>query len=172
MGINQTSLRKILAFSSINHIRWILSSILINEQLLFNYFLFYCIISFSVVSIFYISESFYFNQLIIFKAPNSVKTISIISILSLGGLPPFIGFFPKWLIIQELSNFNHFFLLIVFLFSTLISLYFYIRLRITFLSIKSFNFKTNNFYFKNNKIIIFCYLNFLGIIFPSCEILF
>nr|YP_010564477.1 NADH dehydrogenase subunit 2 [Pisidia serratifrons]UZA47093.1 NADH dehydrogenase subunit 2 [Pisidia serratifrons] len=172
LGINQTSLRKILAFSSINHMSWMLAAILINEQMLFNYFLFYCLISFSVVSMFLVFQKFHFNQLLILKTPYLVKMVSIMSILSLGGLPPFMGFLPKWLMIQEMSNFKHFFMLMIFLFSTLITLYFYIRLSIMFLSINSFNSKTNNFYFKNNNLLMFCYLNFIGMIFPSCEILF
>lgn len=39
-GLNQTSLRKLIAFSSINHLGWILIAIINNELLWFTYFFF------------------------------------------------------------------------------------------------------------------------------------
>lgn len=170
-GLNQISLRKILAFSSINHLAWIIRALIIRENVLLNYFIIYCFISSSVALIFYWGQVFFFNQLANSKFPNLLKILSIISILSLGGLPPFTGFIPKWYIIQELTTFNSFILLRVLISSALLTLYFYLRLGLSVLLISSFKIKpifTKRVTF-NSK--IFIYLNFLGLLFPSCIIL-
>ena len=49
------------------------------------------------------------------------------SFLSLGGLPPFLGFFPKWIIIQYLSTFNVPILCLIVICS-LVILFFYLRI--------------------------------------------
>ena len=128
-GFNQTSLRKLLAFSSINHLRWIISAILISESLWFIYFRVYSFLSITIVSILKIFNIFHINQLFsIFMNSKIFKLFSILNLLSLGGLPPFIGFLPKWLLIQSLSLTNQFFLITILTVTTLIALYFYLRL--------------------------------------------
>jgi NADH:ubiquinone oxidoreductase subunit 2 (subunit N) len=49
------------------------------------------------------------------------------SIISLGGLPPFTGFLPKLIIVQQLAHRSITLLLIPLLAGTFISLFFYIR---------------------------------------------
>nr|YP_009707731.1 NADH dehydrogenase subunit 2 [Birgus latro]QES95348.1 NADH dehydrogenase subunit 2 [Birgus latro] len=136
-GINQTSLRKILAFSSINHIGWMLSSILVSETTMGIYFLFYSLISLSIVILFHYKQAFHFNHLLTFNFPIEVKLLVFFSLLSLGGLPPFTGFIPKWLVIQELASASNFILLIVLLGSALLTLYFYLRISIMSLTLSS-----------------------------------
>jgi NADH:ubiquinone oxidoreductase subunit 2 (subunit N) len=46
----------------------------------------------------------------------------------LGGLPPLLGFFPKWVTIELLININYFILIFFLINFTLITLYFYIRI--------------------------------------------
>lgn len=128
-GFNQTSIRKLIAFSSINHLRWILSAILISESLWFIYFCIYSFLSFTIVFILNIFNVFYINQLFsIFITSKTFKFFSLINLLSIGGLPPFIGFIPKWLLIQSLSLSGQFFLTTILTVTTLIALYFYLRL--------------------------------------------
>lgn len=127
-GINQTSLRKIMAFSSINHLRWIIACILYREILWLNYFYIYSFLSTTLIYFFYNNQLFYINQL--FFSYNSSKELQIITFfnfLSLGGLPPFIGFFPKWIVIEILA-FNQLFLMTIIVIITLLILFFYIRL--------------------------------------------
>jgi len=137
-GINQISLRKIIAFSSINHIAWILAANLVREPLLFLYFAFYCVISSTIVIIFFFQQNFHFNQL--FNQNNlitPIKVITFISLLSLGGLPPFTGFIPKWILIQELINYKLFLILAILLLSTLVTLYYYLRISISFFNLST-----------------------------------
>lgn len=128
-GINQTSLRKLIAFSSINHLGWIIAGIINNENIWLTYFLFYRFLNFSVVSLFHNFKLFHINQTYGIFQNNKFFSVSIIILLlSLGGLPPFLGFLPKWLIIETLSQNNIFRTIVFMLFITLITLYFYMRI--------------------------------------------
>nr|YP_010166647.1 NADH dehydrogenase subunit 2 [Leconectes striatellus]QRV62738.1 NADH dehydrogenase subunit 2 [Leconectes striatellus] len=140
-GLNQISLRKILAYSSINHIGWMLSTFLINEMMWALYFLIYSFMSLSIITIFNKFNLFMLKQL--FNMLNTkilIKFFIMMNLLSLGGLPPFLGFLPKWIIIQNLSL-NHFLTLMFMIMMTLITLFFY--LRIMYSSIMLFNNEIN-----------------------------
>lgn len=128
-ALNQTSLRKILAFSSVNHIGWLLSSIIINKNIIILYFTFYIIINLFIIINFTTYFIYSFNQ--INSSPHSFPLL--VSLLSIGGLPPFLGFLPKWLIIQSLISRNTFLLTFIIIITTLITLFYY--LRITFCSL-------------------------------------
>nr|QBF00328.1 NADH dehydrogenase subunit 2 [Stegana wuliangi] len=128
-GLNQTSLRKLLAFSSINHLGWMLISLKINLSIWFIYFLMYSFLSFTLIFLFNSFKIFHFNQLFsMFFSYKPLKFSLMINFLSLGGLPPFLGFLPKWLVIQQLSFENQYFLLTILVMTALITLFFYLRM--------------------------------------------
>nr|YP_010397344.1 NADH dehydrogenase subunit 2 [Glycyphana fulvistemma]UQJ77451.1 NADH dehydrogenase subunit 2 [Glycyphana fulvistemma] len=134
MGMNQTSLRKILAYSSINHIGWMIGAIMLSPIIWSYYFLIYCIISINIILIFWMLNIFYINQLYISLNSNPmIKFFFMMNFLSLGGLPPFLGFLPKWMLINSLIQTQFYFLTFLMTVMTLITLYFYMR--ITFSSI-------------------------------------
>lgn len=164
-GLNQTSLRKIIAFSSINHLGWIVAGILNNQNIWKIYFIFYCFLSITIVYLFNSLKIFNLNQ--IFSSLNFqflIKIIIFLPLLSLGGLPPFLGFFPKWLIIDLLIKINLIFLLIVIINFTLITLYFYLRISYSAFLLNhneiNWNFK---YFFNNKKKNIFAILSFISI---------
>lgn len=126
-GFNQLSIRKIIAFSSINHIGWIFLALIVNETLWINYYLFYCFFSITIVYFIKTYNLFFINQGFSLKINFLRKFAIFCSFLSLGGLPPFLGFFPKWLTIQFAVNFN-FLLILIIVLSSLIVLYFYLRI--------------------------------------------
>nr|QNV49137.1 NADH dehydrogenase subunit 2 [Drino sp. PH-2020] len=128
-GLNQTSLRKLMAYSSINHLGWMLISMYSNNTLWMTYFMFYSFLSFSMIFLFNMFKISYINQLFsLFFHSKIMKFFLFFNLLSLGGLPPFMGFLPKWMTIQMLIMNNQLFLLIFMTLMTLITLYFYIRL--------------------------------------------
>nr|YP_009441682.1 NADH dehydrogenase subunit 2 [Usechus lacerta]AOY39201.1 NADH dehydrogenase subunit 2 [Usechus lacerta] len=129
MSMNQMSLRKIMTFSSINHIAWMLSSMMISYSIWMIYFIIYSIISYSIILMFHYNKSFYINQLILIMNKNKMtKLIFMLNFLSLGGLPPFIGFLPKWLTINWLINQNMYILSFTLIIFTLITLFIYTRI--------------------------------------------
>nr|QGT77309.1 NADH dehydrogenase subunit 2 [Lophopotamon yenyuanense] len=149
-GLNSMHLRKIMAFSSINHMSWMLISLSISDMFWYVYFLFYAIISTSIVTLFNVYQAFTLSDLMKFNQINLIYSLLFpLNLLSLGGLPPFTGFIPKWMLIQLLINNKLFFPLFIFLFSALITLYFYLRIVIFFFllfnSLSIINMKPNSF---------------------------
>nr|QOJ44799.1 NADH dehydrogenase subunit 2 [Ameerega hahneli] len=131
-GINQTQTRKILAFSSIAHLGWMISILKISPELTLLNFTLYIIMTSTLFLILIFMGSKNIMQLSTSwpKSPTLV-TISLLSLLSLSGLPPLTGFLPKWLIAQELIKQNLTLFAFLILLSTLLSLYFYLRLTYT-----------------------------------------
>nr|APX39747.1 NADH dehydrogenase subunit 2 [Linaeidea aenea] len=129
LGLNQLSLRKILAYSSINHIGWMIASMLSMKMIWMFYFLIYSMISFNIIVIFKYLNIFTLKQLFMSLNSNKLmKFLFALNFLSLGGLPPFLGFFPKWLVINKLIQNNFFSLSIILIIFTLITIFFYLRM--------------------------------------------
>nr|YP_009045442.1 NADH dehydrogenase subunit 2 [Bhagadatta austenia]AHA03793.1 NADH dehydrogenase subunit 2 [Bhagadatta austenia] len=162
-SFNQTSLRKLMAFSSINNLGWMLSAMSISENLWLIYFIFYSIFSFIVCFLFYIINIFFVNQLFFFNMNFLIKISILINFLSLGGLPPFMGFFPKWLIINYLMINNFFIINFCIIMFSLILLFIYIR--IIFLSLMFYSFKLKWFkiFINNNFLNLIYFFNFISL---------
>nr|UDN41951.1 NADH dehydrogenase subunit 2 [Sillago sp. 2 SS-2021] len=128
-GLNQTQLRKILAYSSIAHLGWMLLVLQFSPSLTLLGLLTYFVMTFSMFLIFKLNKATSVNSL----ASSWAKTPALTSLaplvlLSLGGLPPLTGFMPKWLILQELSKQDLPAVATLAALSALLSLYFYLRL--------------------------------------------
>nr|YP_009485869.1 NADH dehydrogenase subunit 2 [Paroster macrosturtensis]AVZ66442.1 NADH dehydrogenase subunit 2 [Paroster macrosturtensis] len=163
-GLNQINLQKIMAYSSINHIGWMISAFLINNYMWTIYFLIYSTISLTIILMFKKFNLFLMKQIFMTMNKNYlIKFFIMMNFLSLGGLPPFLGFLPKWLIIQNLSTSN-FFVVMFMIMMTLITLFFY--LRITYSSMMIYNMELNSNIlmnkFSNNKMMI-NFLTFISI---------
>nr|AND96616.1 NADH deshydrogenase subunit 2 [Euoniticellus intermedius] len=129
MGMNQTNLRKLLAYSSINHLGWMLSSMLFFEMIWLFYFLTYSIITANIILILNSFNIFNMNQL--FSSINKyplIKFFFMLNFMSLGGLPPFLGFLPKWLTIQMMIKMQLLSLSLIIIVMTLMTLFFYMRI--------------------------------------------
>lgn len=164
-GLNQTSLRKLLAFSSINHMGWIISATMFNENLWIIYFIIYSLLNLSVIYLFNIFQIFYLSQIYsLFINSYFLKFRLLTSILSLGGLPPFLGFIPKWLIIQAIL-FMKFNLINIFIICiSLITLFYYLKIAFSafILNYNESNFIFKNFFINSNFILI-ARLNFISL---------
>nr|AKF78356.1 NADH dehydrogenase subunit 2 [Nothancyla verreauxi] len=146
-GLNQISMRKIMAYSSINHMGWMLSSFFISNYYWFMYFVFYCYLSISMISMFIKYNIFYINQAFnLMNYSPILKFIIFCNFLSLGGLPPFTGFFPKWMIIQNLNNY---FLITFMVCMTLITMFYYLRVSYSAFMINYTMLKWNSFFNMN-----------------------
>nr|YP_009158966.1 NADH dehydrogenase subunit 2 [Prosopocoilus gracilis]AKN01385.1 NADH dehydrogenase subunit 2 [Prosopocoilus gracilis] len=129
MGQNHLSLRKIMAYSSINHIGWMLGASLFQEMIWMIYFSVYSIITINILIMFKKLNLFFMKQLMLAMGHQpQLKLFFILNFMSLGGLPPFLGFFPKWLTIQMMILENFTFLSVTMILATLMTLYFYMRI--------------------------------------------
>nr|YP_009531180.1 NADH dehydrogenase subunit 2 [Ornebius fuscicerci]AXY63937.1 NADH dehydrogenase subunit 2 [Ornebius fuscicerci] len=130
-GVNQTSLRKIMAYSSINHIGWMILILQFNNSIWLVYFTTYSIMNFSLMFLFSSYQISHINQFMLDNLVNSKYTNFFISMnfLSLSGLPPFIGFLPKWLIIESMQmNLFTNFMLVILIISSILTLFYYLRI--------------------------------------------
>nr|QXT44050.1 NADH dehydrogenase subunit 2 [Anenteotermes nanus] len=128
-GLNQTSMRKILTYSSINHTGWMLIALTTGESLWMMYFMIYSALALTVVSAIKLSGVSFINQTMMpNKETTLMKFMMFTSLLSLGGLPPFLGFLPKWIIIQAMITNNMSPLAVVVVITSLITLYYYLKI--------------------------------------------
>nr|YP_010296691.1 NADH dehydrogenase subunit 2 [Gracixalus yunnanensis]UMI33284.1 NADH dehydrogenase subunit 2 [Gracixalus yunnanensis] len=128
-GINQVQTRKIMAFSSIAQLGWMVLVLKLNTQLTQFTFIMYMFMTTAT-----------FLSLMVFSSTNmmeisssSMKTpvltpMLMLTLLSLAGLPPLLGFAPKLLITLELTNQNLIILVPLALLASLLALFFYLRL--------------------------------------------
>nr|YP_003208275.1 NADH dehydrogenase subunit 2 [Diatraea saccharalis]ACI31815.1 NADH dehydrogenase subunit 2 [Diatraea saccharalis] len=162
-GLNQTSLRKLMAFSSINNLSWMLSSTMISENLWILYFMFCIFLIYILCLFFYVLNLFYINQLFYMNMNYLIKINLTINFLSLGGLPPFFGFFPKWIIINFLTYNNLLMIIFIMIMMSLIILFFYIRIIYSSLMFNYLKLKWTKMFIKNKNIFILYITSFISI---------
>nr|AIY69344.1 NADH dehydrogenase subunit 2 [Trochocercus nitens]AIY69466.1 NADH dehydrogenase subunit 2 [Trochocercus nitens] len=129
MGLNQTQIRKIMAFSSISHLGWMAIIITYNPKLTLLNFYLYTLITAAVFLTFNSMKILKLSTLMTSwaKMP-SLSTTLLLTLLSLAGLPPLTGFLPKWLIIQELTKQDMIPAAMAISLLSLLGLFFYLRL--------------------------------------------
>nr|AFL03178.1 NADH dehydrogenase subunit 2 [Corvus mellori] len=129
MGLNQTQIRKIMAFSSISHLGWMAIILIYYPKLTLLNFYLYAMMTAAVFLTLNSMKVLNLSTLMTAwtKAP-SLSTILLLTLLSLAGLPPLTGFLPKWLIIQELTKQDMAPAAIIISLLSLLGLFFYLRL--------------------------------------------
>ena len=125
IGLNQTQLRSLLAYSSIAHTGWILALISQRRPGGWLYFWIYSMITIS--SIFLLR-----NKNALFFWSSNTSPLFLLLLLSLGGLPPFTGFAIKLGAIRMIRNIS-IPICILIIIGSLLSLYFYLSLRFNLL---------------------------------------
>ena len=128
-GLNQINLKIILTYSSIAHARWMLA--ICEASSIFYwaaYFLIYCAISIRLIFILYTTRIKIVRQIITRKWRTSLKYSFTLRLLSLGGLPPFIGFIAKLGAIYIIVLKLRIFLAAALVTSSLVSLFYYLRI--------------------------------------------
>nr|ABG57106.1 NADH dehydrogenase subunit 2 [Nasua narica] len=128
-GLNQTQLRKILAYSSISHMGWMITMTTYNPTLMMLNLMIYILMTFVTFTLFAYSKST--TTLSLSHTWNKsplIASLIMALMLSLGGLPPLSGFIPKWMIIQELTKNDMIIMPTLMAMMALLNLYFYMRL--------------------------------------------
>nr|AAM90543.1 NADH dehydrogenase subunit II [Basileuterus lachrymosus] len=129
MGLNQTQIRKILAFSSISHLGWMAIIIIYNPKLtLLNFYLYAMMTAAVFLTLNTIKVLKLSTLMTAWTKIPSLNAMLLLTLLSLAGLPPLTGFLPKWLIIQELTKQDMAPAATLISLLSLLSLFFYLRL--------------------------------------------
>nr|ACR77886.1 NADH dehydrogenase subunit 2 [Amolops compotrix] len=128
-GIAQTQLRKIIAFSSIGHLGWMIIILKYSPQLtLFSFSLYLLMTAALFMSLMTISATKMSEISTSWPKTPALTATTMLVLLSLAGLPPLTGFAPKLLIILELIKQNSILLATIMMMASLLSLFFYLRL--------------------------------------------
>nr|SBW75575.1 NADH dehydrogenase subunit 2 [Chelonoidis carbonarius] len=128
-GLNQTQLRKIMAFSSIAHLGWMITILTLSPKLTLLTFYMYITMTSTMFLMIKLLET---NKISVMmtswtKLP-TLNTMMMLTLMSLAGLPPLTGFTPKWLIIQELTKQHMLTIATMMALLSLLSLFFYLRI--------------------------------------------
>nr|ABB96914.1 NADH dehydrogenase subunit 2 [Todirostrum maculatum] len=129
MGLNQTQIRKILAFSSISHLGWMTIIVIYNPKLTLITFYLYSLMTAAIFYTLNITNTTKLSTMMTTwsKIPPLTATL-MLALLSLAGLPPLTGFLPKWLTIQELTKQDLTAVATIITLLSLLGLFFYLRL--------------------------------------------
>nr|YP_009560717.1 NADH dehydrogenase subunit 2 [Ixodes tasmani]QAB05950.1 NADH dehydrogenase subunit 2 [Ixodes tasmani]QAB05963.1 NADH dehydrogenase subunit 2 [Ixodes tasmani]QAB05976.1 NADH dehydrogenase subunit 2 [Ixodes tasmani] len=155
-GFNQKSTRKILAFSSISHLSWMMTLIMCNQFFWLIYFIIYSFLLYKITNFLKNIKINNINNIHIQKFSFFSKFSMFSYFMSLAGLPPFMGFFLKWfsiiLMIEKITL-----ILLILISSSLINMYYYSRIMFPLILninisnkyMKTSYIKTSNFLFIN-----------------------
>nr|AAL65958.1 NADH dehydrogenase subunit 2 [Sayornis nigricans semiatra] len=129
MGLNQTQIRKIMAFSSISHLGWMTIILIYNPKLTLMTFYLYSLTTAAIFFTLDVTNTLKLSTMMAAwsKIPTLTATL-MLALLSLAGLPPLTGFLPKWLIIQELTKQELTATATIIALLSLLGLFFYLRL--------------------------------------------
>nr|YP_009145045.1 NADH dehydrogenase subunit 2 [Rhynchocypris oxycephalus]AKJ83767.1 NADH dehydrogenase subunit 2 [Rhynchocypris oxycephalus] len=128
-GLNQTQLRKTLAYSSIAHMGWMIIVLQYAPRLTLLALVTYIFMTSAAFLALKASSATKISTIAVVWSKNPTLTMTTdLVLLSLGGLPPLTGFVPKWFIMQELTTQNLPLTATIMALAALLSLYFYLRL--------------------------------------------
>nr|YP_009516547.1 NADH dehydrogenase subunit 2 [Populicerus populi]AYE40958.1 NADH dehydrogenase subunit 2 [Populicerus populi] len=136
-GLSQNSVRKVLTYSSVFNMSFMLYSIK-NLSLWMMYLCLYSINLFMLITVLMMNNINYMNQLIINKFELSLKLTIWILMLSSGGMPPMMGFMGKLVVIESSIYFNDWLITIIMILTSLLTMFYYNRLSFISMSISSF----------------------------------
>nr|AEA37925.1 NADH dehydrogenase subunit 2 [Heteronotia spelea]AEI91831.1 NADH dehydrogenase subunit 2 [Heteronotia spelea]ALV88339.1 NADH dehydrogenase subunit 2 [Heteronotia binoei] len=128
-GLNQTQTRKIMAFSSISHMGWLITALCLSPSLttltMITYMtmtttMFLSLTTSSSKTLLDLGTSWTHSPILL--------TTTMLALLSLAGLPPLTGFMPKLLILKELTTMKLLALATVLALTSLPNLAFYTRM--------------------------------------------
>jgi NADH-quinone oxidoreductase subunit N len=133
-AINQTKLKRLVAYSAISHMGFMLLGIgtgVINGLLAtFIYICIYIITSFNTFAfLLSLNSPTYISQLTGLSRYNPILALTFVfSLFSMAGVPPLAGFFSKYLILLSVINNNLYLIAIITVIFSVIGSFYYLRL--------------------------------------------
>nr|YP_009651563.1 NADH dehydrogenase subunit 2 [Amphiura digitula]QDA81587.1 NADH dehydrogenase subunit 2 [Amphiura digitula]QHT54245.1 NADH dehydrogenase subunit 2 [Amphiura digitula] len=128
-GVSQNSIRKIVAYSSISHFGWLVIGLpwLTLEGCFFVFVCYFVML----IPILWVGGYYNIDDLNsinrVYHQPGVIILV-ILSLLSLGGLPPLIGFMYKWFIFLGLLSGGQYLVCGYLIVMSIISLFYYLRI--------------------------------------------
>ena len=123
IGNNEYSTRKLLIYSSLIHSGWLVSRIVVNKYDWMVYMFIYIVM-------FAYTARYMENKIISRIRKQKLNRVAGLNFLSLRGLPPFAGFYLKWIVLEGLINQGKLLCSIIIVLGGSLRLYFYLRVGI------------------------------------------
>nr|YP_010882206.1 NADH dehydrogenase subunit 2 [Stheneboea repudiosa]WID87120.1 NADH dehydrogenase subunit 2 [Stheneboea repudiosa] len=163
-GLNQTSLRKLMAYSSISNNGWMMLAMTISETLWMLYFMIYALMTIVVTTTMNTYNIYHINQIMTINEMPYKKMMMMMNMISISGLPPLLGFMPKWMVIQYSMSQNEILLTLTMMMMTLITVIYYLRIMYSSMMLTNMNYKWNqNKYMFNNLNMVMSMLSIIGL---------
>lgn len=166
-GVGEIRLRKVLSYSSINHIGWLL--IPIREGMVYwvIYFILYCSVLATVVINLYLINIYSLRQIRRWRG-RKIEGLSVfIRFISLGGIPPLLGFLPKWLIFYGISCLGRVICFLAIILRRTVALFYYTRACFRSLFIRAGGLKKEGQKIRDIIVRVLVVVNRIGFIFLS-----
>ena len=128
MALNQRSVKKLLIISSIFTSGWVLRSMAFIKIWWLLFFSFYCVILFFCSLIFFVNKIRVSERMALSEIRVIEKVRTFFLLMSIGGLPPFLGFYIKLFILLILLQNIKVFILLCLVIASVVILYLYLRL--------------------------------------------
>nr|YP_010568110.1 NADH dehydrogenase subunit 2 [Chalcorana labialis]UZC57504.1 NADH dehydrogenase subunit 2 [Chalcorana labialis] len=128
-GMGQNQLRKLMAFSSIGHLGWMIVVMKFNPLISLLTFILYIIMTTAMFMALMVNYTTKMSEISTswHKTP-TLSAATMLILISLAGLPPLTGFTPKLIILLELVKQYTILLALLILSASLLALFFYLRL--------------------------------------------
>jgi NADH:ubiquinone oxidoreductase subunit 2 (subunit N) len=127
-GLNELNLRRLIAYSSISHLGWLFFVFVFSSWVGLFYFFVYRLIVLGVIFYLFSSNFLFIGHFYLGFGLNLMMVGGFcLRLFSLGGLPPMLGFYCKWLGILSILSWGFYWLVVCFVFFGLVTLYFYVR---------------------------------------------
>nr|UXG58554.1 NADH dehydrogenase subunit 2 [Dermacentor albipictus] len=165
-ALNLKQINKLLILSSISHQGWMMCLIAKKINFWIIYLIMYSMILFPITNMTARYKMNYMEMNNMTKMNINEKLSFISNFMSLGGMPPFLGFFMKIMAIYMLMK-SYFPLIIFLIISSLINLFFYLKILtpsffffIKFLKNSKYNFNSKTIFINMNYMLLIFLINF------------
>nr|ALO20789.1 NADH dehydrogenase subunit 2 [Plotocnide borealis] len=133
---NQTKLKRLIAYSGISHLGFILIGVSLCNQwgneIAFLYLIIYilCVLPLCILIIItYFSKDYYIIELSgLYNDSKLVSWLWAIIFFSIAGIPPLIGFLSKWLLLWVLFSYNYVYLSLIGIIFSILGVGYYLRI--------------------------------------------
>lgn len=144
-GFNQILAKIIFTYSSIIHSGWIVILATVSTKFVLLYFIIYATLTIAILSPFYFKNLNNVSSLGLSKMSLTTKLIICIRVISLGGLPPFLGFAAKISAINLALHITPSIIIFSLVIFSLLSLFYYFKLTYNFLALHNNTLSITNY---------------------------
>nr|AXA45315.1 NADH dehydrogenase subunit 2 [Marshallena sp. MNHN IM 2013-9821] len=162
-GMNQTQIRALLAYSSIGHLGWMVFALTHSEWTMKTYLIIYVAVSISMFLSLWMSDMSNIKNMNNLKSPEITQLSIMMLLLSLGGLPPLLGFISKWIVLVISISSPFKIIISMLIVGSVMSLFYYLSLFFSVLFSMSKKYKMKNMKMHNKSTLLTInILNILG----------